>query len=61
MGRMSETIKFLIVVNVLFFIGTLYIGDLSYKLFALYYFESPNFHLWQVVTHMFMHGGFYHI
>src|SRR5690554_1575604 len=61
MGRMSETIKFLIVLNVLFFIGTLYIGDLSYKLFALYYFESPNFNLWQIVTHMFMHGGFYHI
>lgn len=61
MGRMSETIKFLIIVNVLFFIGTLLIGDLSYKLFALYYFESPSFHIWQVVTHMFMHGGIYHI
>lgn len=61
MGRLTETVKVLIIVNVLFFIGTLLSPDLSYKLFALYYVESENFHFWQLLTHMFMHGGFMHI
>lgn len=61
MGRMSETIKILIVVNVLFFVGTLVIGDLAYRLFALYYFENPSFQYWQPLSHMFMHGGMFHI
>ncbi|HLV93142.1 MAG TPA: rhomboid family intramembrane serine protease [Aequorivita sp.] len=61
MGRISETIKILIVINVLFFVGTLIIGDLGYKLFALYYFENPRFLYWQPLTHMFMHGGMFHI
>lgn len=29
--------------------------------FALFYPESPFFKPWQLVTHMFMHGGFSHI
>ena|SRR5690554_739078 len=61
MGRISETIKVLIVINVLFFVGTLIIGDLGYRLFALYYFENPNFQYWQPLSHMFMHGGIMHI
>lgn len=61
MGRISETIKILIVVNVLFFIGTLITGDLAYRLFSLYYFENPNFQYWQPISHMFMHGNFFHI
>lgn len=62
MGNITDTVKALIIVNVLFFIGTQIIGeDVAYRLFALYYFESPNFKLWQPITHMFMHGGFMHI
>lgn len=61
MGRMSETIKVLIVVNVLFLVGSMTLGDTAYKLFALYYFENPDFQIWQIVTHMFMHGGLFHI
>ena len=61
MGKISETIKILIVINVLFFIGTLIIGDLAYRLFALFYFENPSFQYWQPLSHMFMHGGFMHI
>lgn len=61
MGRITETIKILIVINVLFFVGSLTLGDLAYRLFALYYFENPSFQYWQPVTHMFMHGGIMHI
>lgn len=58
---MSETIKVLIIVNVLFLLGTMTIGDTGYKLFSLYYYDNPNFKIWQVITHMFMHGGTFHI
>ena len=36
-------------------------GDLMYENFALFYPTSPFFHWWQPVTHMFMHGGFWHL
>ena len=61
MGRISETIKALIIVNVIFYIGTIVLGETSYRLFSLFYFESPNFQVWQPLTHMFMHGGIMHI
>lgn len=61
MGRISETIKTLVIINVIFFIGTFILKDTAYRLFSLFYFESPNFQYWQPITHMFMHGGFMHI
>lgn len=61
MGNISETIKAIIIANVIFFVGTLLVGDIVYRLFSLYYFEGPNFYPWQPITHMFMHGGLMHI
>ncbi len=61
MGRITDTVKALIIVNVLFFIGTLMNQDTAYRLFSLFYFENPNFQYWQPITHMFMHGGAMHI
>ncbi|RMA64850.1 rhomboid family intramembrane serine protease [Ulvibacter antarcticus] len=61
MGRITDTVKALIIVNVIFFIGTQLTGDVAYKLFSLYYFESPSFKFWQPISHMFMHGNFMHI
>ncbi len=61
MMRITETVKVLITINVIFFVGSLLNDQLFLKLFALYYFESPGFNFWQAVTHMFMHGGAFHI
>jgi membrane associated rhomboid family serine protease len=61
MGQITDTVKTLIIINVIFFIGSQLLGETAYRLFSLYYFESPNFHFWQPLTHMFMHGGFMHI
>lgn len=61
MGRMTETVKVLLIVNVLFFVGTFALGDTAYRLFSLWFVENENFGIWQVITHMFMHGGFTHI
>ena len=61
MGRLTEAVKHLLIVNVLFFIATQLYGDQMYAWFSLFYPENPNFEWWQVVTHMFMHGSFFHI
>ena len=36
-------------------------GNMMYEKFALFYPTSPFFRIWQPVTHMFMHGGFWHL
>ena len=61
MRRIPETIKQLLIVNVLFFVGSQYLGPLSYDLLALHYPENDNFFVWQLVSHMFMHGSIMHI
>ncbi|SHF92706.1 Membrane associated serine protease, rhomboid family [Salegentibacter echinorum] len=61
MGRITETVKVLLIINVIFFVGTQFLGDYAYQLFSLWFFENENFKVWQIVTHMFMHGSFMHI
>lgn len=61
MGSMPPVVKNLLLVNVLMYIITLITGNFMYGNFALFYFDSPLFKPYQLVTHMFMHGGFTHI
>ncbi|WP_291960084.1 rhomboid family intramembrane serine protease [Maribacter sp.] len=61
MGRITETIKHLLIINVLFFVATQLYGEQMYELFSLYFPKNEHFQLWQIITHMFMHGGFMHI
>ena len=61
MRNITETVKHLLIINVLFFIASLTLGQVAYDIFALHYPSNPKFHFWQPLTHMFMHGGFAHI
>ncbi|MBK5209156.1 MAG: rhomboid family intramembrane serine protease [Flavobacteriaceae bacterium] len=62
MGRLTEAVKHIIILNVILFIAPQLMPDLNLQsLFALYFPENPNFGFWQFLTHMFMHGGFAHI
>lgn len=62
MRNIPETVKQLIIINIIFFIGTYIIGQQTAITFlGLHFPENPNFKLWQPVTHMFMHGGIMHI
>lgn len=63
MMRISDTVKHLIIINVIMFVGTLTIGDgkFFYEWFAMYFPKNEAFQPWQVITHMFMHGGPTHI
>ena len=51
----------LIILNIIVFIATLINQEFMTAEFALFYPTSRYFHWWQVLTHMFMHGGFWHI
>ncbi len=58
-------VKNLLIINGLFFLGTLAMGsalnlDLN-RYLGLHYPSSPDFGVWQFVSYMFMHGGFSHI
>ena len=61
MANVPTAIKNIIIINVLVMIMTMLNEDFMYKTFSLFYPTSPFFHWWQPVTHMFMHGGFWHL
>jgi membrane associated rhomboid family serine protease len=63
-GGMPTVVKNLLIINGLFFLATFALkgqGIELTRLFGAYYFDSPNFEPWQLITHMFMHGSFMHI
>ena len=59
MRGITDTVKHLIIINAVMFVGTLTIGngESFYRWFALYFPQNELFQPWQVITHMFMHGG----
>ena len=61
LSALPPVTKNLIIINVIIFLATLVNENFMIATFALFYPTSPYFHWWQVVTHMFMHGGFWHI
>lgn len=63
MNRITDTVKHLLIINVVMFIGTLTVGGgtLFYDWFALYFPKNDAFQPWQIITHMFMHGGIGHL
>jgi len=63
MYRISPTVKQLLIINIIFFLGTFlsFNSEFIYSLFGLYFPENINFKFWQILTHMFMHGNLPHI
>ncbi len=63
-SAMPEVVKNLLIINGLFYLATFFLEkqgiDLSDWL-GLHYFQAPKFSPYQLVTYMFMHGGFWHI
>ncbi len=64
MRSLPKITKNLLIINVIVWLFDLVLGqsqiDLTHA-FGLWYFGSPNFHIWQPLTYMFMHGGFSHL
>lgn len=63
-GSIPPVVKNLIIINVLMLLATYIMSmrgvELS-RILGLHFFASPQFEPYQVVTHMFMHGGFTHL
>ena len=58
--QLTPITKNIIILNVIIFVLALAIPQMNTYL-AAYFPASPNFHSWQIITHMFMHSGIMHI
>ncbi len=56
--------KNLLIINILAFLATYILANKGTELnliFGLFYFQEPQFHIYQFFTYMFMHGGWAHL
>lgn len=62
---LPQAVKNLLIVNGLFFLATIVFESTFkvslIKVLGLHYWTSPDFEIYQVASHMFMHGGFMHL
>ena len=56
MGRITDAVKHIIIINVLLYIVAKFAYPPLQDLFALHFPKNPDFGFWQYVTHMFMHS-----
>lgn len=64
MNNITPVVKNLLIINVIFFFATWLFQQQGIALdqyLAVFYFDSPNFKIWQPITYMFMHGNLTHI
>lgn len=61
MNSVPPVTKNIILINFFVYIFTELRPEFMYEYFSLFYPTSQYFHWWQPITHMFMHGGFWHI
>ena len=59
--RIPTVTRSLLIINVIMFVATLINENFMIGTFAMFYPASPLFRWWQPLTHMFMHGGWWHI
>lgn len=56
LANIPPVVKNLLIINVIFYIATLMFTERMFEWFAVFYFDSPLFRIWQPVTYMFMHS-----
>jgi membrane associated rhomboid family serine protease len=62
--RTTPVVLNLIIANVVVYVAQMMFGGIDSKvtdLFALHHYKSDEFRPHQIITHMFMHGGFTHL
>lgn len=60
-GYSSTIVKYLIYINTIIFIVTYYFTPTLIEYGAIHNITDPNFQFWQIITSMFLHGGFQHL
>nr|WP_322623969.1 rhomboid family intramembrane serine protease [uncultured Flavobacterium sp.] len=62
MMRITDTVKHLIIINVLFFVASLVIKNgVLHEYLDLHFILNPAYKPWQFITYMFMHANVGHI
>lgn len=61
LNNLPPVVKNLLILCIIFFIGSMIFEIGSTYLFGVFYPDSPMFKIWQPITYMFMHGSFAHI
>ena len=59
--NMPPVVKNLLIINIILFLPVLFWGNDVIEKFGVFYFDSPLFKPWQLITQMFLHGGWLHI
>ncbi len=62
-ANITPVVKYLLIINVAFFIGTFALAKFGINLYQwlpAFYFNSPLFRPWQIISYMFMHAGIDH-
>lgn len=60
---LPTVVKNLLIINGLFFLAKIVLaGKFNLDaIFGLHYFAASDFHIWQIITYMFIHGDFGHL
>ncbi|MDE5956037.1 MAG: rhomboid family intramembrane serine protease [Bacteroidales bacterium] len=61
LSNVPAAVRNIILINALVMVMTFLNEDFMIRTFALFYPTSWFFKPWQCITHMFMHGGFWHL
>ena len=64
--NLPPVVKNLLIINVICYLPNILLSEAVYNNqvithFAVFYFNSPLFKPWQIITYMFLHGSFFHI
>jgi membrane associated rhomboid family serine protease len=65
-SNLPPVVKNLLILNILFYLPNVFFSEAVFNNqvishFALFYFDSPFFKPWQIITYMFLHGSIWHI
>ncbi|MFI5138978.1 MAG: rhomboid family intramembrane serine protease [Sphingobacteriales bacterium] len=65
-ANLTPVVKNLLIINIICFLPFIVLSDSKYQELivnnlGLFYFDSPKFRVWQILTYMFLHGGWQHI
>ena len=65
-ANLTPVVKNLLIINLICFIPFILMNKYDYETkivenFGVVYFNSPSFRVWQLLTYMFIHGGWQHI
>ena len=61
LANIPSATKNLLIINALFFLATYLLRNIDWNFLGMYYWQSEDFRIYQIVTYMFMHADIGHI